>query len=386
MQKHKNRQPHQKHTTLAKADDGIFGRNELAIVGTTCPAIKKFATQLSKPLSQKYQLGYIDAEHSDKNSSDRDNSETYPDTELIHMQTESIQKFSFKKRLDNYQIKSIFNEVDLILLNGNHFEAQNQITVIDPRKPVKPENLANTKLIVLQEGVSRIPNYVKENIAEIDQIPVFKIVDTAKIASSIEQFLEAAIPPLKGLVLAGGKSTRMHTDKTKLEYHGKPQRMHLYELLNDYCNEVFLSCREEQKTEIPENYNIITDSFLNMGPMGAILSAFKEYPNSTFLVVACDLPLLSSKTLQTLVENRNPSKIATAFKNNESGFPEPLITIWEPKSYQVLLSFLGIGYSCPRKALINTDIQLLDAPDPQELMNANNPGEYEQALAKLSSR
>lgn len=386
MQKNKNRQPHQKHTSLAKAHDGTFGRNELSIVGTTCPAIKKFAAQLSNPLSQKYQIGYIDAEHSDKNSSDRDSSEMYPDIDLLHIQTESIQKFSFKKRLDNYQIKSIFNEVDLILLNGNHFEAQNQVTVIDPRKPVKPEDLANTKLIVLQEGVSRIPDYVKKNIKEIDQVPVFKIRDTAKIVSSIEQLLEGAISPLKGLVLAGGKSTRMHTDKTKLEYHGKPQRVHLYELLNDYCNEVFLSCREEQKTEISENYNIITDSFLNMGPMGAILSAFKEYPNSAFLVVACDLPLLSSKSLDALTENRNPSKIATVFKNNESGFPEPLITIWEPKSYQVLLTFLGLGYSCPRKTLINADVQLLDPPDPQELMNANNPEEHEQALAKLSTR
>ncbi|GAA5522915.1 NTP transferase domain-containing protein [Aliifodinibius salicampi] len=386
MPKNKNGQPHQKHTSLAKAHDGTFGRNELSIVGTTCTAIKKFANQLSKQLSQKYQLGYIDAEHWDKNSSDRDSSETYPDTDLVHIQTESVQKFNFKKRLNNYQVKSIFNEVDLILLNGNHFKVQNRITVIDPRKPVKPEDLANTKLIVLQEGLTRIPDYVKKNIKEMDQVPVFKIGDTAKIASNIEQLLEGAISPLKGLVLAGGKSTRMHTDKTKLDYHGKPQRVHLYELLDDYCDEVFLSCRKEQQSDIPEGYNIITDSFLDMGPMGALLSAFKQHPDSAFLTVACDLPLLTSKTLESLKENQNPSKIATAFKNNESGFPEPLITIWEPKSYQVLLTFLGMGHSCPRKALINADVQLLDPPDSQELMNANNPGEYEQALAKLSTR
>ncbi len=382
----KNKQPHQKHTTLAKADHGTFGRNELAIVGTTCPAIKKLVAQLSKPLSNKYRIGYVDAEHPDKNNSDQDRSETYPDTDLVHIRTESVQKFNFRKRLDNYQVKSMFNETDLTLLNGNHFDAQNQLTVIDPRKPVKPERLTNTKIILLQEGVTQIPDYVKKNIKEINQIPVFKIGEIEKIASNIERLLEAAMPPLKGLVLAGGKSTRMHTDKTQLDYHGKPQRLYLYELLEDYCNEVFLSCRKEQKKGIPGNYSIITDSFLRMGPLGALLSAFREYPNSAFLAVACDLPLLSPQTLQTLVENRNPSKIATAFQNNESGFPEPLITIWEPKSYQVLLTFLGMGHSCPRKALINADIQLLDPPDPQVLMNANNPREYEEALAKLSAR
>jgi molybdopterin-guanine dinucleotide biosynthesis protein A len=381
----KNKQTHQKHTVLAKADSGAFGTNELAIVGTTCPAIKKFAARVSKSLSEKYRLGYIDAEHSDKNDSGIDRLETSLGIDLNYSQAESGQKFHFKEKLYDYQIKSIFNEMDLILLNGNHFDAQNKITVIDPRKTVKPENLENTKIIILQEGVTLVPDDVKENIPEIDQIPVFKIGETRRIAESIEQLLESATPTLKGLVLAGGKSTRMHTDKTKLDYHGKPQRVHLYELLDDYCDEVFLSCRKEQQSDIPEGYNIITDSFLDMGPMGAILSAFKQHPDSAFLAVACDLPLLTPKTLESLKENRNPSKIATAFKNNESRFPEPLITIWEPKSYQVLLTFLGMGYSCPRKTLINADIQLLDPPNPQELMNANNPDEYEQALSKLST-
>ncbi|WP_211483209.1 NTP transferase domain-containing protein [Fodinibius roseus] len=384
MPRNKNRQTHQKHTVLAKADHGTFGRNELAIAGTTCPAVQKLAAQLSKSLSQKYRIGYVDAEHSNETNSDQDRAKTYTDTDLVHIRTESAQKFNCRKGLDNYQARSMFNEADLILLNGNHFDAQNQLTVIDQRKPVAPERLTNTKIMVLQEGVTHVPDYVKQNIKEIDRIPVFKIEETGKIVSRIDQLLEAATPSLKGLVLAGGKSTRMHTDKTRLDYHGKQQRLYLYELMEDYCNEVFLSCRKDQKKGIPGNYNIITDSFLEMGPLGGLLSAFRAYPNSAFLAVACDLPLLSPQTLQALVENRNPSKIATAFQKNESRFPEPLITIWEPKSYQVLLTFLGMGYSCPRKALINADIQLLDPPDPRELMNANNPRQYEQALAQLA--
>jgi molybdopterin-guanine dinucleotide biosynthesis protein A len=55
-----------------------------------------------------------------------------------------------------------------------------------------------------------------------------------------------------------------------------------------------------------------------------------------------------------------------------------LITIWEPKSYPVLLSFLAQGCSCPRKVLINSDVNLLSAPDPQELTNVNTPEEFEQ--------
>jgi molybdopterin-guanine dinucleotide biosynthesis protein A len=116
--------------------------------------------------------------------------------------------------------------------------------------------------------------------------------------------------------------------------------------------------------------------------MGAILSAFRQNPNTAWLVVAVDLPLLDKSTLQLLIENRNPSKLATAFNSPVNEFPEPLIAIWEPRAYPVLLQFLAQGYSCPRKALINTDVELLDAPNPEALFNVNTPEERKKLLGK----
>lgn len=377
----KDKKRHQKHTSLAKPDGGAFGRNELAIAGTTCSSIKKLAARLSKQLSPQYRLAYVDAEHSD---GDTDSLKDSAEIDLLYTQKESARQFTVAKSIESYRLKRPFNEQDLILLNGNHFEAKRQITVIDPRKPLDPERLSGTEIIVLQKEITQIPDDVKKSIEDIEKIPVFKIEEISRIASYIEQFLDASTPLLSGLVLAGGKSTRMHTDKTRLNYHGKPQRLYLYELLENYCDQVFISCRKEQIKEVPENYHAIPDTFLDMGPFGALLSAFRQQPNSAWLTVACDLPLLSPKTLQTLVDNRNPSKIATAFRNPESDFPEPLITIWEPKSYQVLLHFLGMGYSCPRKVLINAEIELLEPLQAQELMNANTPEEYERALAQLA--
>jgi molybdenum cofactor guanylyltransferase len=64
-----------------------------------------------------------------------------------------------------------------------------------------------------------------------------------------------------------------------------------------------------------------------------------------------------------------------AFLNPTSEFPEPLISIWEPKSYQTALSFLGQGISCPRKVLINSDTHLITVSNPTALMNVNTPDE-----------
>jgi len=205
--------------------------------------------------------------------------------------------------------------------------------------------------------------------------------------SSPQQSTITKTPPsLFGLILTGGRSTRMQTDKSRLQYHGQTQRHHLYELLGNFCKRVFISCRQDQLNELSQQYNTIGDTFPNAGPLGAILSALEFNPNTAWLVVACDLPLLSDTTLQFLLEHRNPAKAATAFKNTDKGFPEPLITIWEPRSYAPALYFLKEGYHCPRKVLAHSEVELLKAPHPQELTNVNTPKERQEAIDLLATQ
>uniref|UniRef100_UPI003364D640 NTP transferase domain-containing protein n=1 Tax=Haliscomenobacter sp. TaxID=2717303 RepID=UPI003364D640 len=125
------------------------------------------------------------------------------------------------------------------------------------------------------------------------------------------------------------------------------------------------------------------DTFLGLGPYGAILSAFREHPDAAWLVVACDLPHMDEATLEQLVAQRNTSKVATTFKSPFDQFPEPLVTIWEPRSYPILLQFMGQGYTCPRKVLLNSSIELLVAENTEALENVNKPDELIKALEKI---
>jgi molybdopterin-guanine dinucleotide biosynthesis protein A len=113
------------------------------------------------------------------------------------------------------------------------------------------------------------------------------------------------------------------------------------------------------------------------------LSAFQTNPNTAWFTLACDLPYLSSQTLDYLADHRNPSKIATCFIDSENKFPEPLITIWEPRAYPIMLQFLSQGYSCPRKVLINSDVELLQAPVIADLQNVNYPQQRQEAMEYL---
>lgn len=190
---------------------------------------------------------------------------------------------------------------------------------------------------------------------------------------------ETDIPKLNGLVLAGGKSQRMGNPKDKINWHGKEQRYYAADLLAPFCDEVFISCRQDQLENFDINYNALTDTFLNMGPFGGILSALRSQRDKAWLVVACDLPLLDKKSLEFLIENRNIEKVATTYESPFDGFPEPLITIWEPKSYPLLLNFLGSGITCPRKVLINSDTLILKPGNPDSLMNVNTPEDMAKA-------
>jgi len=62
---------------------------------------------------------------------------------------------------------------------------------------------------------------------------------------------------------------------------------------------------------------------------------------------------------------------------------EPLITIYEPKAYPILLSYLAQGYSCPRKVLINSDVEIIEVDD-DFIRNINTPEEHQEALKELS--
>lgn len=190
--------------------------------------------------------------------------------------------------------------------------------------------------------------------------------------------------PIKGLVLAGGKSRRMGTSKDLMEWYGKEQRYFAADLLENFCEEVFISCRQEQLEHFNTEYQALTDTFLEMGPFGGILTALRSDRNCAWLVIACDLPLLNKETLQFLIQNRDEAKLATTYESPYDGLPEPLITIWEPKSYPVLLHYLGLGNTCPRKVLINTDPLILKPLNPDALMNVNTPDEAAKAQQILS--
>ncbi len=181
---------------------------------------------------------------------------------------------------------------------------------------------------------------------------------------------------LNGLVLSGGKSTRMGKDKGLINYHGKPQRKYLEELLKPFCNQVFVSGAKDSKlseSNIPDHFEI--DS-----PLNGVLSAFQFDPFIAWLTVPIDMPNIDLKAIEYLIKNRDELKTATCFLDSDGQNPEPLFTIWEAKAKPMLFDFFNSGNTSPRKFLLENDVHLVKVPSASTLINVNTEEELKAYL------
>jgi len=371
-----------RHGKTEKASFGRFGRTEIALMGAPCGEIKKIAEQLIQKL-KSFRIAYVDADHKTEDvptSMQRGGLLIYTDKIKFH-------RIDFTNQLNTYDRNVLFNDYDLVIVNGNHFEAEHQLLIVDDRKPLekKLDKIHKPLAILRPDEHVRLPEYLENHFGkELEILPLFTTQQIDKVSSLIHDLLILQVPPLIGVVLAGGRSERMGRDKGLINYHGLPQREYLYHLLEGFTEKTFMSCRPDQADEFAGKFKTVHDSVSGLGPFGALLSAFREYPNHALLVVACDIPLIDREAIKSLLYSRNPSKIATAFFNKETNFPDPLLTIWEPKAYIHLLQFLGLGYSCPRKVLINCNTEIIKPAGEHWLLNANDPEEYKRVVEILS--
>jgi molybdenum cofactor guanylyltransferase len=191
-------------------------------------------------------------------------------------------------------------------------------------------------------------------------------------------------PPLYGLVLAGGRSTRMRRDKATLSYQGRNQLDRAMELLDSCVAQAFISVRPDQRTDpLRDRYRQVVDAHDGLGPIAGIAAAQALKPGAAWLVLACDLPYLDAGTVAHLLAHRDPMRVATAYRSSHDGLPEPLCAIYEPRSAALILARIDAGKDCPRKFLIQSDVLLLDQPEPGALDNINTPEEYDAARGSL---
>jgi len=194
-------------------------------------------------------------------------------------------------------------------------------------------------------------------------------------------------PPLFGLLLAGGRSTRMGRDKASMVMgkDGLNQGQRAVQELSAFCQKIYLSLRDGQAPpEGCENLEVVRDNLGISGPMAGILAAFEREPDAAWLVMACDLPFVTPEVLAKLVQARADGANFIAYASATDGLPEPLCAIYEPGARAILQRHAERNHLCPRHIMIEERATLLELPPSSRraLENMNTPEDIAAATGE----
>ena len=146
-----------------------------------------------------------------------------------------------------------------------------------------------------------------------------------------------------GVILAGGKSSRMGRDKAWLSFFGQPMLTRVAEVVRNVCGELCVSGRDPSEFGIAAPWH--PDATPGLGPAGGVLTVLDATSRSC-LVVSCDLPFLDEPTLERLVaawRARPAAALMTTYRIVETGYVESLVAIYDPAGRERLRQNLVQG-------------------------------------------
>lgn len=190
------------------------------------------------------------------------------------------------------------------------------------------------------------------------------------------------IDNLKVLILAGGESKRMGRNKALIEYHGKPQILHLTEIFHQPALKTFISIKDVKNfPDLASQANILFDSkeWPFHGPISGLLGAFESFPESNWLLIACDYPLLDQITIQAFLNFiiEEPEKTA-AFRADDDQFYEPLLAYYPHNVYKDLRAHIQSGDDSLQRFLQKMNARAFIPENINSVRNANTINEMLQ--------
>lgn len=118
-----------------------------------------------------------------------------------------------------------------------------------------------------------------------------------------------------GIILAGGKSSRMGTEKGLQKLCGKPLITYAAEALSGICSEILISSSYEAYHSF--GFKVVPDVFPGIGPMGGIYSALKQSRTEKNLVLSCDLPFVTIALMSYILKNSEGYQVTVPWQGSQ---------------------------------------------------------------------
>ena len=192
-----------------------------------------------------------------------------------------------------------------------------------------------------------------------------------------------------GIVLAGGKSTRMGRPKANLPFGNELMLQRVVRTLGAVTDPiVVVGTTGQALPELPPSILIAYDKIADRGPLQGLAAGFRTLENrcETAFACSCDVPLLKPSFVKRMIELLGEHDIAVPFVDD---FHHPLAAVYHLKVVKEIESLLAADRRRPVFLFDSAHTRIvtqkeLEPFDPQfdSLRNCNRPADYEQALVR----
>lgn len=181
---------------------------------------------------------------------------------------------------------------------------------------------------------------------------------------------------ITGIILAGGKSSRMGTDKGFLKLNGKLFIEHIIAVLTPFVSEIIIVSNDLNYDSF--KVKRVSDFVENAGPLAGVYSGLLASKTENNLVLSCDIPLINSKILDELV--RQIDDISEIIQIESNGETMPLISVYNKSCETVFSSLLNQGERRLRFAVNQCKVKniLLKKEQEKWVSNINTPEQLKE--------
>ena len=192
-----------------------------------------------------------------------------------------------------------------------------------------------------------------------------------------------------GIVLCGGKSTRMGVPKATLAFGPETMLQRVVRLLGSVVSPiVIVAARDQEVPELPDDVRVTRDERDERGPLEGLRAGLKALPDSVDIayVTSCDVPLLVPAFVERMIDLLGDHDIAVM---EIDGFPHPLSAVYRRDTLPQVESLLAQDRLRPvylfdavrTRRVHPMDVMSVD-PQLRTLRNLNTREDYLEALAE----
>lgn len=128
---------------------------------------------------------------------------------------------------------------------------------------------------------------------------------------------------ITAIILAGGKSSRMKTEKGLVLFQGKPLVQHVIEAAKKITDTIIIVTSNPDYKQF--GCDCIEDELKDKGPLGGIYTGLSHSSAQKNLILGCDMPFLSEQLLKELVNNSGEEDVLLT---KHKGLAEPLCSVY----------------------------------------------------------